>query len=520
MTTSGHTKTSHHPQVSSFNDPHTSSLLNVLNRNDRLEPERDRQGFGSSYGTANSSVQANLNSPASDSILAQLRNLSSSLQQETISMETGSKLDPSLLVGLGSIKKEPEEEIMGHISSTQGSRVSNTVQDTEKSSHPPEDKTRIGAARANINNLQDTTLKPETRDVIDNHSLPPKPVKTIRTPSIKKPENSDPKHTMEVNHSTELKDAGFITLNSLIKTSNLTEDIDSDDEPLANVMRRHRKDSQRSEDSQKRVDSDDSASEGKKFNMRYMGTLGVDSKAFLNQLGKCGSKSQGPSYMVLNKENDAYQQIQSLIKGGRNDKDTLLSSSPIQGKSAEGGAKSLKGGHVSDSNYESVNSNCSLGEQIRQYANINKKGPKKSETNVIVVNSDSDSERSDRTLQEDPALLSDSCTPVRMVKSCSNGLQNLNLDSSPLLATNVHIRHGREEEKGVQSAEEGRSMSPFRKKLRTKKERDRASARKQKEGFVLDSSSDGGNSVDGDGVPKITEIKQQLVFKVGDRIKS
>lgn len=72
----------------------------------------------------------------------------------------------------------------------------------------------------------------------------------------------------------------------------------------------------------------------------------------------------------------------------------------------------------------------------------------------------------------------------------------------------------------MRSADESRSTSPFRKKLRTKKERDRTSSRKQKEDYVLDSSSDGGHSVDEDSVPKIMEIKQQLVFKVGDWIKS
>lgn len=440
-------------------------------------------------------------------------------------METENKLDFSLPRDLGSIKKEPEEVYVSpdSVTSTQGPQAGIPTQSKDQSFNKEDSRVIFGGSPDSP--VQKTTVKSEptaARKVTDTNSLPPKPIKSTKPPVNKKPGSSDPKNNTDIGHSTELRDAGFITLNSLIKTSNLTEDIDSDDEPLANVMRRQRQDSLRSEDSQKRCESDDSASEGKKFNMRYMGTLGVDSKAFLTQLEKCqgGSKSQGPSYVVLDKDTDAYQQIQSLIKGGKNDKETSGTAS-VEKKTMDRGTKSLRGGHVSDSNYESVNSNCSLGEQIRQYANLNKKGAKKkSEEDVVVVNSDSDSDRSDRTLQEDPALLSDSCTPVRMVKSCSSGLQNLNLDSSPQLATNQHTHLGREEEQTVRSAEESRSTSPFRKKLRTKKERDRTSSRKQKEDYVLDSSSDGGHSVDEDSVPKITEIKQQLVFKVGDRIKS
>jgi hypothetical protein len=381
------------------------------------------------------------------------------------------------------------------------------------------------------NNSSATSLfrKTESSDVQNNLSTAPVSRRTESsdvhksssiTPLSRRTEISDVQHSLSTTHSADLKDAGFITLNSLIKTSNLNEDIDSDDEPLANVMRRQRQDSLRSDDGQRRVESDDSASEGKKFNMQYVGTLGVDSKEFLHQLSsRSGSgQDQGPSYMVLDKSSDAYQHIQSLIKGGRADQGEA-SATASQGANSKKDDKSegrrirgLRSGHVSDSN----NSTCSLGEQIRQYANRNNNGTIQGEE--IVINSDSDSEQSDRTIQENPALLSDSCTPVRMVTSCSTGIQNLNLDSSPLLAASQQIRHGREEERTAPAADDSRSLSPFRKKLRTKKERDRTSLRKQKEGYVLDSSSDGGNSADGESVPRLTDIKQQLVFKVGDRI--
>ncbi|XP_061172519.1 zinc finger protein 106-like [Saccostrea echinata] len=507
-------QTSHNPdpQVSSYNDPHTSTLLNVLNRNQRLEPERDRQVYASSFGTSNSSVLANPNSHASDSIFSQLRNLSSSLQQETISMEAENKLEHSLCRDLASVKKEPEED--NQVTSTQGSIGGTSIKD--KSLNMEGSRQKLAADR-NQDQPQGSRIEASAPDNIA-HSLPPKPVKSTRNPVNKIVESSDPRKISDVTQSTELNEAGFITLNSLIKTSNLKEEIDSDDEPLANLMRRRRQDSQRSDDSQRKGESDEN--EAKKFNMQYMGTLGVDNKAFLTQLGRGqgSSKGQGPSYMVLDKDTDAYQHIQSLIKGGRpEDKETDGPTSlPVDSqrqkdhKGGQGKTRSLRSGHVSDSNYESVNSNCSLGEQIRQYANLNKKGTNQSEENVIVVNTDSDSERSDRTLREDPALLSDSCTPVRTVKS---GLQNLNLDSSPLMATSQQIRHGREEKQTAPGTEEARCLSPFKKKLRTKKERDRISVRKQKEGYVLDSSSDGGNSQDGESAPKLTDIKQQLVFK-------
>ncbi|XP_062614514.1 zinc finger protein 106-like [Saccostrea cucullata] len=501
------------PQVSSYNDPHTSTLLNVLNRNQRLEPERDRQVYASSFGTSNSSVLANPNSHASDSIFSQLRNLSSSLQQETISMEAENKLEHSLCRDLASIKKEPEED--DQVTSTQGTVGGTAIKDKSLNTEGSRQKS---AMDRNQDQPQGSRKQSEA-SVSHNitHSLPPKPVKSTRNPVNKTTESSDPRNSSDIAQSTELNEAGFITLNSLIKTSNLKEEVDSDDEPLANLMRRRRQDSQRSDDSQRRGESDEN--EAKKFNMQYMGTLGVDNKAFLTQLGKGqgSSKGQGPSYMVLDKDTDVYQHIQSLIKGGRpEDKETGGPTSPPgdgqRQKDHRGGGqgktRNLRSGHLSDSNYESVNSNCSLGEQIRQYANMNKKGSKQSEDNVVVVNTDSDSGRSDRTLQEDPALLSDSCTPVRTVKS---GLRNLDLDTSPLTATNQQIRHGREEKQTAQ--EEARCLSPSKKKLRTKKERDRTSVRKQKEGYVLDSSSDGGNSQDGESVPKLNNIKQQLVFK-------
>jgi hypothetical protein len=179
-----------------------------------------------------------------------------------------------------------------------------------------------------------------------------------------------------------------------------------------------------------------------RLNVQYMGSLphGTDRSELLKQFK--ARRDDRMSFLVVDgdQNKDMYAKLQSLLTkppSGSSHQNKEEVSMDLEDDSG-----------LKDSNYESINSNCSLGEKIRQYCNQNKS----EKTEPIML--------SDEEQQDDTGLI------VR------ENLASQNVEERP---SNI---------------EERRSSSPFRKRLKTKKERDRTSIRKQKEGCILESSSD------------------------------
>ncbi|CAG2220601.1 unnamed protein product [Mytilus edulis] len=178
-----------------------------------------------------------------------------------------------------------------------------------------------------------------------------------------------------------------------------------------------------------------------KVNIQYMGSLsqGVDQAKLLKQFKSGKGKDDGMSFLVVDgdQNKDMYNKLQLLF----NKPPTGSSRSNKEDIRMETDEKSDSGVKDHDSNFESIGSNNSLGEKIRQYCKQNK--PDVSELLITV----------------------------------SDGEQREGADCSVVSP-------------GPEKLEERRCSSPYKKRLKTKKERDRASIRKQKEGCILESSSD------------------------------
>ncbi|XP_052106021.1 uncharacterized protein LOC127738724 [Mytilus californianus] len=178
-----------------------------------------------------------------------------------------------------------------------------------------------------------------------------------------------------------------------------------------------------------------------KVNIQYMGSLsqGMDQAELLKQFKSGKGKDDGMSFLLVDgdQNKDMYNKLQLLFNkppsgSSRSNKEEIR---------METDDRSDSGVRDHDSNFESIGSNNSLGEKIRLYCKQNK--PDVSELLITV----------------------------------SDGEQREGADCSVVSPV-------------PEKLEERRCSSPYKKRLKTKKERDRVSIRKQKEGCILDSSSD------------------------------
>lgn len=218
------------------------------------------------------------------------------------------------------------------------------------------------------------------------------------------------------------------------------------------------------EDSSVRHDNKD------RMNVQYMGSLphGTDRSDLLKQFKT--RRDNRMSFLVVDgdQNKDMYDKLQSLL--------TKPPSGSSHQNKDEVGMDLEDDSGLKDSNYESINSNCSLGEKIRQYCNQNKS----EKTEPIML--------SDEEQQNDEGLI------VR------EKLPSQNVEERP---SNIEERPS--------NIEDRRSSSPFRKRLKTKKERDRTSIRKQKEGCILESSSDYNSAEDDIGSKSVQKSKVSIV---------
>lgn len=352
----------------------------------------------------------------------------------------------------------------------------------------------------------------------------------------------------EVDRSTELKKVGFVTLNSLLKPSefetsgNLAKMLSSEASSLEEFLsglsdsdsaRKERKPNKgKKVRRSKRLNLEQNTpkekeDENKKFshvNVKFMGTLPnmIDKDSFLKEIGG-GKQPDKLSYMVVDSghSQDVLQKLQSIIGTGGESAtkdnhvesvssvttqssvgDTKLMDLDYKSESSCGKSESLIVHHETDSNYESIASNCSLGEKIRRYCRSNNSGSRKRKE-VSIEHSDTDSDL-DKTLKDEDA------TPVKGEKASSVMLPKLapsNECEVPVVGSSPTIDI-------VPDEYLSGAVSPSRKRLKTKKERDRKSVRKQKEEYIIDSSSDANSGDEEEDLPKLIDIKQKLKFKV------
>ncbi|XP_033734070.1 zinc finger protein 106-like isoform X2 [Pecten maximus] len=177
-----------------------------------------------------------------------------------------------------------------------------------------------------------------------------------------------------------------------------------------------------------------------KVNVQYMGHL--------------------PGNLFTGQKENMFEKLQSFLKSSRSD----------QGYRSESSLKSDEIVLDTDSNQESVASNASLGEKIRQYCKENRRGSTQLDSG------------SEHTLK---GSNSETNTPVRQ-------------QSKPPVSPSVS---------------DDKNLSPSRKRRKTKKERDQSSKRKQKEEYVINSSSECSGQ-DDENIP-LTDLRQRLQFQVG-----
>ncbi|XP_069117103.1 serine-rich adhesin for platelets-like [Argopecten irradians] len=178
-----------------------------------------------------------------------------------------------------------------------------------------------------------------------------------------------------------------------------------------------------------------------KVNVQYMGQL--------------------PGNLLIGQKENMFEKIQSFLKSSRSD----------QGYRSESSLKSDEIVLDTDSNQESITSNVSLGEKIRQYCQENRPGSTQLDSG------------SDHTLK---GSNSETNTPGRQ--------------SKPPVSPSVS---------------DDRNLSPSRKRRKTKKERDQSSKRKQKEEYVINSSSE--CSGQDEEKTSITDLRQRIQFQDVDK---
>ena len=240
-----------------------------------------------------------------------------------------------------------------------------------------------------------------------------------------------------------------------------------------------------------------------KVSMKYMGTIpdGVNYTDFMKQLASDG-KTKPVMYTVVTSP-DAVSQLKKLSDSGLGTGsvssqsvpqssigEKLTSEAKEVGYRSEGSLKSNTTGTltINDADFESqsVKSTYSLGEQIKRMCE-----GQNPET-------DNQKQLSPRLVSNEDRILEDMSKTGASVSNSrvNDGAQS---PSRRMLQSEIH-RHDTDKSSKMQTTGvthdlPPNDLSPTRKKLKTKKERDRTSRRKQKEEFILESSSDT-NSVD------------------------
>ncbi|XP_067680643.1 zinc finger protein 106-like [Haliotis asinina] len=278
--------------------------------------------------------------------------------------------------------------------------------------------------------------------------------------------------------------------------------------------------------------------------MTYLGSIsgGVETAAVLKKLaadlGNLGNLNN-MSYVMLDRQgvSDKFQSVSLHTK--RNSENSQKSSNVMATDihlmeldlNGNNSGKDSTPREESDQS-ASMASNSSLGEKIRQYCQtVNRR--------MSLETIEREASDGDRTLREEDFVRTESQesdnTPGRVLKQCSVVLQKLELERQAASRLNendeaqeITDQNGldQQQEALVQEQEQpevvlvhdrmkidnNRPISPGRKKRKTKKERDILANRRT---YWFDSSSDN-NSQEEETVPKLSTLKQQLVFNQRD----
>ena len=246
-----------------------------------------------------------------------------------------------------------------------------------------------------------------------------------------------------------------------------------------------------------------------KVSMKYMGTIpdNVNYTEFMKQIAS-DSKSKSVMYTVVTSP-EAVSQLQKFSDSGLGTGSLTsqgLSSQgdkglPVEGKdqgnNSEGSGNTTGTLTIGDMDFESqsVKSTYSLGEQIkRMCAGQNPDTPEPPKSNI--GQNKAFTNDSDKGLFKTDANIVPPQSPSRKMLQSEITRQE-NLKSNKLQTT------------GLTHELSPGEMSPTRKRLKSKKERDRKSRRKQKEEFILESSSDT-NSVEEESLPS---LKSQMILR-------
>ncbi|XP_071078853.1 zinc finger protein 106-like isoform X1 [Haliotis cracherodii] len=285
--------------------------------------------------------------------------------------------------------------------------------------------------------------------------------------------------------------------------------------------------------------------------MTYLGSIsgGVETAAVLKKLaadlGNLGSLNNMSCVMLDRHDiSDKFQSVSSRTR--RNSENSQKSSNQVatdfhlmeMDLKGDNSRKASTPRDESDQN-GSIASNSSLGEKIRRYCQtVNRR------TSLETI--EGEASDGDRTLREEdfarPESPGSDNTPGRILKQCSVVLQKLELERQAANGLNendevqemadhdVLVQEVQQLEVMVQDKEQPQAApiheatkvdtngppSPGRKKRKTKKERDILANRRK---YWFDSSSDN-NSQEEETVPKLSTLKQQLVFSQKDNNNS
>ncbi|WAR19246.1 ZN106-like protein [Mya arenaria] len=261
--------------------------------------------------------------------------------------------------------------------------------------------------------------------------------------------------------------------------------------------------------------SEGSDSEKRKVSMKYMGTLpgGMNYEAFVKQMSE-ENKNKNIMFTVFNSPDAVSQQLlkktpDAEIKTPGHSKPSLLSSTP--GETGYKSDTNTSTRTLTDCGEE--HSVISLGEQIMRLCD-GQRGEESSNLEMITPRSGTDTfdditprvlskERQgtpERNLKLNGTLLQEMRDSP--VKDCSIALERIDVadSSAELLKLLEGSGPYTKPASGARSQSPiiiGEAPSPVRKRLKSKKERDQQSRRKQKESFILQSDTNSENETEG-----------------------
>ncbi|KAL5008475.1 hypothetical protein ScPMuIL_014056 [Solemya velum] len=324
--------------------------------------------------------------------------------------------------------------------------------------------------------------------------------------------------------TSDLEAAGFVTLSSLMDSHNscspqkaaLSPTMESDSERVTPVK-------QKLDELRRGTDSDEMNSCGEQdrsnrsYSMEFMGSIpGIDSASFLKQFTTTVPSSKGVTYMLMDKQvsGNTLERLQTVLKDrarGRTDSSELAGSSPNEFASFDIDMKPdiEKLMDETSCHYDSVASNCSLGEKIKKYCSEQTPEQDRSLDNSTILHPEDKQTEGENEVNSKNLSLKNSVVfeELQVSRDCTPEKDLPSIGEDYIVENNI----AREEDTILSKSPEIhlRPPSPNKKKLRTKKERDRNSVRKQKEEFILPSSSDGNSD---DDMP-LQAVKQKLTLQ-------